>query len=635
MSATVSLPQSQAPGDRRTAAEVPLPSARFSRRVEAWFEGALAAIVLAELVVLFGTVVVRHVTGQGFAWSDEVAGLALAAIAFLGGAVAYHEGAHLSVRVLVDRLRPGARRFVEAAGEWTVIAMCLGALALIVPSMIHNREVLTPALGISKSWAYLPFAAGMLLLVLFAARRLMVFPSRIRWGAAAAVASAFLAWFAAQQLTQPWDGVGGFLFGGAALVLAIVLGLPIGFGLPVVAGLYVHSSASAPVDAVPMAMANGISGFIFLAIPFFVLAGDIMTECGLTRPLAEFVTAMVGRMWGGLMQVLVGSMFIFSGISGSKVADVAAVGTTLRNTLRERGYPDEESAAVLAASAIMGETIPPSLPLLVVGSISTVSVGSLFVAGVLPAVFMALCLMAFVWVKARRQGWARGDSVPLARKLRITGRALPVLLVPGMLVAGIAGGIATPTEVSSFAVIYAMAIALLVYRTVTLRGMVKVFAKCAVLSGMILFTISAGAAFSWTMTVAGLPNLVVDGMAWLGGSATVFLLVSVVALVVLGGVLEGLPALLVTVPLLLPIATQYGIAPIHFSIVLIFAMGMGAFMPPFGIGFYVSCSIAGSTPEKVTPRLVPYLLVLVAGLALVTFVPWMTMAGPRLLSLAR
>lgn len=152
---------------------------------------------------------------------------------------------------------------------------------------------------------------------------------------------------------------------------------------------------------------------------------------------------------------------------------------------------------------------------------------------------------------------------------------------------------------------------------------------------MILFTVSAGAAFSWSMTVAGLPNLIVDFLDYLGGSVTIFLIVSLVALVILGGVLEGLPALLVTVPLLMPIAVQYGIQPVHYAIVLIFAMGMGCFMPPFGIGFYVSCSIGGSSPEKVTPRLLPYLLVLTIGLLLVTFVPWFTLVFPKMLNLVR
>jgi tripartite ATP-independent transporter DctM subunit len=608
---------------------------RFPEWVEHIFDGTLAFILFFELFVLFGNVAVRAVTGQAFIWADEVATISLAAIAFIGGSIAYYEGAHLSVRVVIDRLPPHARQFIEAFGEWATMALAIMSLTLIAPTMLHNLDVLTPALGISKSWVYLPFLIGMVLLVVFCAKRLTAYSARQCWSACASVVGLLLLWYLVQRYSGPWDETGGFIFGGVAIVLAIGIGLPIGFALPIVAALYVVSSKVAGLEAIPMSMSNGISGFIFLAIPFFVLAGDIMTEGGLTQPLADFVCAIVGRMHGGLMQVLVGSMFIFSGISGSKVADVAAVGTTLRNTLREQGYAPEESAAVLAASAIMGETIPPSLPLLVIGSITTVSVGTLFVAGMLPAIFMAACLMVFIWFKARAGKWPRGERTSWRERVQITIRALPVLFVPVMLVVGIVGGIATPTEVSSFAVIYAVLIALLFYRSVDLHGLVKIFSRAAVVAGMILFTISAGAAFSWTMTVAGLPNMIVEFLDYLGGSVTVFLLVSLVALTILGGVLEGLPALLVTVPLLMPIAIQYGLQPVHYAIVLIFAMGMGCFMPPFGIGFYVSCSIGDSSPEKVTPRLLPYLLVLSVGLLLVTFVPWLTLVFPRLLHLVQ
>ena len=256
-------------------------------------------------------------------------------------------------------------------------------------------------------------------------------------------------------------------------------------------------------------------------------------------------------------------------------------------------------------------------------------------AGIIPAVLLAACLMVFIFFKARMNSWPKGPKAPWGKRLTSGIRAVPVLLVPVMLVVGIVGGFATPTEVSSFAVVYGIVIALFYYRSVRLSDMVRIFSRSAVVAGMILFTISAGAAFSWAMTVAGLPTLIIHCLDMLGGSVITFLLVSLIALIILGGLLEGLPALLVTVPLLMPIAVGYGLDPIHYSIVLIFAMGMGCFLPPFGIGFYVSCSIGESCTEEVTPKLVPYIIVLMVGLLIVTFVPWFSLALPQALHLIR
>lgn len=608
---------------------------KFPAWVASVLETVLAFILFAELFVLFGNIVIRGLFHQSFAWAEEVASLALVSIAFIGGAVAFYEGEHLAVKALINKLPDAWRDFVEAIGSWLVLTLAAICPVLIWPTIVGNWKVLTSALEIAKGWIYVPFFLGMSLLVLFAGKRLTAYPWRVVLTSGAAVAGLLLVWYFAHSATGPWNGAGGFLFGGLVLLAAILLGVPIGFGLPIVAGLYLLSSNMAGLEAVPMTMTNGVTGFIMLAIPFFVLAGALMTEGGLTKPLADWVCSLVGHVRGGLLQVLVVSIFIFSGISGSKVADIAAVGTTMRNMLKEQGYDPAEYSAVFAGSAIMGETIPPSLPLLVVGSITTISVGALFVAGVVPAILMAACLMLYIYFKARKHQWPQGEKVNWGGRLVMTVKAIPVLFMPLMLVVGIVGGLATPTEVSSFAVVYAIVIASLFYRSVGLRDIIRIFARAAVIAGMILFTISAGAAFSWAMTIAGLPHLLVEFLNLLGGSVTVFLIISLIALVILGGVLEGLPALLVTVPPLMPIALQYGIDPIHYAIVLIFAMGMGCFLPPFGIGFYVSCSIGECSTERVTLRLIPYTLVLAAGLLLVTFIPWLSLVLPKALHLVR
>lgn len=607
----------------------PSQAGRFPAWVDKIFESVLAFILFAELFIMSGNILLREIFHYSIIWTEEAASLSLVSIAFIGGAIAYYEGAHLSVRVLVEKLPSRWQSPIDTFVTWMVMVLTGLCFFFIMPTIKANWGIFTPALEISKGWLYVPFLLGMGLMIIFTAKRLSSYSLRDVLLGGVAMLVLWAVWYFALNAIGPWNGAGGFVFGAVMLVLVIALGAPIGFALPIVAGLFMVSANVGGISALPMTMTNGVTGFIMLAIPFFVLAGDIMTEGGLTRPLADWVCSLVGHVRGGLLHVLVVSMFIFSGISGSKVADVAAVGTTMRNMLKEEGYEPAETSAVLAASAIMGETIPPSLPLLVVGSITTVSVGTLFVAGVIPAVLAAACLMIYILFKARAKGWPQGTKMSWGERLSMTIRALPVLFVPVMLVVGIVGGFATPTEVSSFAVIYAIVIAYFFYRSVNLRGIIRMFAHGAVVSGMILFTISAGAAFSWAMTAAGLPHFIVEFLDYLGGTVLVFLIMSLVVLIILGGVLEGLPALLVTVPLLMPIALEYSLDPVHYAIVLIFAMGMGCFLPPFGIGFYVSCAIGQSSTEKVTPRLMPYIAVLMVVLLLVTFIPWFSLALPQ------
>ena len=610
-------------------------SYRFAKTVEQIFDAVLGVVLLAELVVLFGNVALRAITGYSFAWGNEVATMALTVVAFVGGAVAYDRGQHMAVRALLTRLPAHWEEIVEAVGHWLVFGTAGVGLYLSYPILAAGWEDVTPVLELRKAWVFLPFAVGMLLLAVFALKRLLRQELRARIAAGALVASLGLLWFVAQSRTGPWNGPGGLAIAVAILCLTLAAGLPIGFVLPMVSYLYLFSARTATLEVVPIAMQNGISGFIMLAIPFFILAGNLMTEGGLAQPLADWVHSLVGHVRGGLMQVLVLSVFVFSGISGSKVADITAVGTSLRGMLRLQRYEPAESAAVLAGSAIMGETIPPSLPLLVLASVTTLSVGALFVAGVLPAVLMACCLMVLIYFRAQTKGWQTRQRTSWLERCKLTAWAFPALLVPVMLAVGIAGGIATPTEVSSFAVVYAIAISMLAYRGMGVRGLGKVLAHAGTASGMILFIISAGSAFSWTLTVANLPRYVIGFLHDLGGSTIFFQVATIVALVITGGLLEGLPALLIFGPMLLPIAAQFGIDPTQYGIVLIFSMGMGTFLPPVGIGFFVACSVVEATMEETAPRLVPYVLVLFVGLILVTFVPWFSLILPKTLHLLK
>jgi tripartite ATP-independent transporter DctM subunit len=373
----------------------------------------------------------------------------------------------------------------------------------------------------------------------------------------------------------------------------------------------------------------GTGNFVLLALPFFILAGLVMERGGISLRLVQFVHALVGHFRGGLLHVMVMSMYLVSGLSGSKTADVAAVGSVMRDMLRKEGYDPAEGAAALAASAAMGETVPPSIAMLVLGSVTTLSMAALFVGGVIPAAVVALCLMALIFVRAARGPSQTHHRAPL-RVMATTGlRAILPLMMPVILFAGILFGVATPTEVSSFAVIYGLLLAGFVYRELDMRAFIRTVLDSATLAGMVLFILAAASGFSWTLTVAYLPQRLVDLLHGINDNPALFMIGSIVLLIVIGSLLEGLPALIILAPLLLPIAGSIGLSELHFGIVLLIAMGVGAFLPPAGVGFYVACAIMKTDIEGASRAMVPYLVVLIIALLIVAFVPSFTVSLPR------
>ena len=605
----------------------------FAPWVEHTFDLVLGGVLFVELVLLFGNTAMRAISNTSLVWANEVAEYALTSLAFIGGAVAYHRGMHMVVRFAIDRLPKQQREYAECARHYFVLIVAVIGVGYAIPMWIKSQNNLTTILQISKSWTLLPFIVGMVLTMIFAATELARHRRRHNLVAGTAVLVLGILWFLGQHFTGPWDGPAGTGFALLLLLLLVFAGVPIAYVLSVTAYVYIFGSGEADPMAVSFALTNGISSFILLAVPFFILAGKIMTDGGLTKPLADWVTASVGRLQGGLLQALVIAMYIFSGILGSKIADVAAVGTTLKGMLKEQGYEEAESAAVLSAAGIMGETIPPSLVMMVLASITTLSVAAFFVAGVVPAALLGFCLMGMVFYRAKKLNWPRCAKTSWPERMRISYRAFPALLVPIILIVGIVGGIATTTEVSSLAVVYAILVSVLLYRGMNFRSFLATMADSATMSGMVLFMVSAGSAFSWTLAISGLQSIVSGFLDTLGGSAVAFMVFAMVLMVVMGSILEGLPSLLIFGPMLLQMTPQYGIDPMHFGIVMIIAMGIGTFIPPFGICYFVTCAVMDTAVEKVTPRFVPYLAVLAVGLVVIAAFPSISLVLPHAFNL--
>jgi tripartite ATP-independent transporter DctM subunit len=600
------------------------------RAIDIVAESVVIAALLGELGVVLVNVFARSVFGVGLLWTDEIARLALATMTFVGGAVAYRRGHHAFVRAMLGLLPSAGQLAALAFADLLVLIGAVAAGLSAIDLMNQSWDELTPILAMPTATIAMPLVACMGLVGLYALERLWRMHGRMTLivGLPVGVFLAMAMW--TQDAWSDWF-VGDATIYTALLLffVAVFAGLPVGFALMLASACYLWLGNAMPMVALAQNMVNGTANFVLLAIPFFVFAGLVMERGGISTRLVRFVHALVGHLRGGLLQVMVVSMYLVSGLSGSKSADVAAVGSVMREMLRREHYDEHEATAALAASAAMGETVPPSIAMLVLGSITSLSIAALFVAGIIPAAVIAVCLMVLIYARARRGGARRMPRAAFGVMARAGLGAILPLGMPVMLFAGILLGVATPTEVSSFAVLYGLALAMLVYREMSFRDFVRTTVDSATLTGMVLFILAAASAFSWSLTIANLPQRLVGLLQSVHDSQSIFLIGSIVLLIVVGSLLEGLPALNVLAPLLLPIAAHIGISQLHYGIVLVIAMGIGAFLPPAGVGFYVCCAIMRTSIEGSSRAMTPYVLVLLAGLLIVTFVPWFTLSLPH------
>jgi C4-dicarboxylate transporter DctM subunit len=415
-----------------------------------------------------------------------------------------------------------------------------------------------------------------------------------------------------------------------SFAVMVLLTAPVAFALGVAAAIGLAASGSAPLLVVPQRIFEGADSFVLLAIPLFILAGALMETGGISARLVHLAKALVGHVRGGLGMVVVVSEGLFSGISGSTVADVSAIGSLMIPALRRAGFKPDHAVAIVSAASAMGILIPPCLLMVIIAQIAGLSVGAMFLAGFIPAAVLAIAIMGLIYVQARRDGIG-GAGRPSLRELGLAFRgALIPLLMPVIIFGAILGGIADPTEAAVLAVIYAFVVGVFVYREVTWRQLPKILVDSAVTSGIVIFMVGTASSFSWLLAVQQVPAQLADAMLWLSGEGWVFFVASIVIFIVLGAILEGLPAVIICLPIFLPIAQRFGIDPMHYSVVVVAAIGLGLFLPPVGVGLYIAASFAGLRVDQTIRAMTPYVLVLFAGILILIAFPWLTLVAPKL-----
>ncbi|WP_374250253.1 TRAP transporter large permease subunit [Xanthobacter sp.] len=586
---------------------------------------AVAVLVVAEILVLFAGVLARYVFHAPLIWSDELASILFLWLAMLGAVVAFERGEHMRMSAFVGGLSQPYRGFFDALAIAVPLLFLSLALGAAYEFAVDEIIVSTPALDISAGWRVAALPVGFALMLVLAVLRLI---ERTDWRVTlAAVALVVVAAAVFAALRPSFTGLGNLnlLIFFVGLVGAMVLaGIPIAFAFATATFGYIALTTRLPHSVVIGRMDEGMSHFVLLSVPLFVFLGVLIEMTGMARAMLAFLASLLGHVRGGLQYVLVGAMYLVSGISGSKAADMAAIAPVLLPEMEKRGADRGELLALLAATGAQTETIPPSLVLITIGSVTGVSIAALFAGGLMPALVVGALLCCVVWLRSRKDdlsGVRRASFGEIAKALVV---ALPAIALPFIIRAAVIEGVATATEVSTIGIAYAVLAGLLIYRRFDWRRLYPMLVDTAALSGAILLIIGAATGMAWALTQSGFSAALAHMMTSLPGGAVGFMLVSLVAFIVLGSLLEGIPAIVLFGPLLFPIARQVGVNEVHYSMVVILAMGIGLFAPPFGVGYYAASAISRIRPDEGMRPMIGYIAALFIGTLIVAAVPWIS-----------
>jgi tripartite ATP-independent transporter DctM subunit len=617
------------------AVAIPAPSLpataaiRLGQRIEEAIgvvvEAVAAVILVAEIVILGAGVIARYVLHAPLVWSDELASILFLWLSMLGAVIALRRGEHMRMTGVVARVTPQTRALLEAVA----LAASIAILLLILPHAIEYAQeesfVIAPALEIVNTWRAAAIPTGIALMLLAAVLRLVRTTAPRPALTAVALTAALIALFwVAGPMLKPLGKLNLVIFFVGVVGLNVFAGVPIAFSFALATFGYLSLTTSTPMLVMVGRLDEGMGHLVLLAVPLFIFLGSLIGMTGMAAAMIQCLSSLLGHVKGGLSYVLIGAMYLVSGISGSKIADMAAIAPVLFPEMQKRGAKPGDLVALLSATGAQTETIPPSIVLITIGSVTGVSIAALFTGGLLPALVLGVALCAVVWWRCRNEDLSHVVRQPWRETLRLALIALPAIALPFVIRIAVVEGVATATEVSTIGIAYAIIVGLLVYRQFDWRRLPAILVETTALTGAIVFIIGCATAMAWGLTQSGFSRNLADVMAAIPGGAWGFLAISVLTFVILGSILEGIPAIVLFGPLLFPIARQAGVHEVHYAMVVIFAMGVGLFSPPFGVGYYGACAISKINPDEGLRYIWAYVLALLAGLIVVAAIPWIS-----------
>ena len=413
-----------------------------------------------------------------------------------------------------------------------------------------------------------------------------------------------------------------------SFVFFLALGVPIAFVLGLTPLVTMIVQGGTPLTLVAQRIFTGMDNMVLMAIPFFILAGNIMSKGGMTHQLVTFCKVLVGWLRGGLAYINVVISMIFAGITGAAVADTSAIGSILIPAMQREGYDTDFSAAVTATSSTIGPVIPPSIPFIIYGVLGEVSIASLFLAGIVPGVLLGVFMMAVVAYYARKRNYPKEPLPTLKEALTSFYQAALVLIMPLIILGGILSGIFTPTESACIAVFYALFIGLFVHRDIKLKDLPKILIDTGATSSLVMLVIGMASIFSWVLASEQVPQIVTEAILSLTDNRIVILLLMNLVLLIVGTFMETAASLIILTPVLLPLMVSIGIDPLHFGVILVLNLVIGLTTPPVGVCLFIACSIANTRLELVSRAIVPFLMSSITVLLIVTYWEWLVMAIP-------
>ena len=607
-------------------------SGRWLAFMTRWIEYAAGAVLAIDVGVVFVSVVFRYFLHDPVDWAEEIARALMLMLVFFGAATVLARSQHVGVDLFRTMLPARWQPMLIRASHWVIAAVSAGLFASSC-LLLTDSYGQTTSIGLPQ-WMYVyPVTLGSLFMTLFGIANAVHGERRAVWSSLAVCVAVALAVAGWNWLVPGLATPKGLLLG-TGFVGALVLGVPIGFVLAFASLIYFLADPSLPMLVYSQQVMAGSDHFVLLAIPFFVLAGLVMEANGMSARLIELLLRMFGRVKGGMGIITIMATAFFSGVSGSKLADVAAVGGIVMPAVRRTRQDPNEAAGLLACSAVMAETIPPCVNMIIMGFVANISIAGLFMAGLVPAAVLAvsLCVVAVIVGQRINPDEAFEKRTPL---LPLLGGALVALVMVGMIGKGVTSGVATSTEVSAFAVVYALVVGGVAFRELSMKSIAQLFVRSAAMAGGILFIVAAASSLSFALTIEQLPQLVSATMISFARhyGSTMFIVLSVLIMIVFGAILEGAPALIIFGPLLTPIAVQLGVNPLHFGTVMVIAMGLGLFAPPIGLGLFATCAITGTEVRNVARPMLKYLAVLFVTLILLVILPSFSLWLPTRLGL--
>lgn len=415
-----------------------------------------------------------------------------------------------------------------------------------------------------------------------------------------------------------------------SLIFCFIIGVPIAFSLGIASVATLEFASNLPLTLAAQRLFTGTDSFPLMAIPFFMLAGELMESGGISRRLFDFAHALVGFVAGGLAMVAVVAAMFFAGISGAAAADTAAVGAVSIPAMIRKGYAKGFAAAVQAAGGSIGVIIPPSIPMIIFGVVGGVSIGKMFLGGFIPGALIGGSLMIVSYFLAKKAGYEKEAFLGFKEIIRTFFGAFWALLMPLIILGGILSGVFTPTEAAVVAAVYGAIVGFAVYRELKLKDLPRILAKAAISTSTVMLLIATANIFGWILTAERVPQNVATYLVGLTSSPIVLYSLILVCLLVVGTFMETSASLIILTPVFLPVILQFGIDPVHFGVVMVTALAIGMLTPPLGICLFISCNIAGIQLSEIIRYILPFLLVMIGVLLLMTFIPEIVMFIPNM-----